>query len=30
MDYLHDFRVDIILKKRDRARWNNWDKWNIL
>lgn len=29
-DYLHDFRVDIILKKRDRVRWNNWDKWNIL
>lgn len=30
MDYLHDFRADIILKKRDRERWNNWDKWNIL
>lgn len=30
MDYLYDFRTDIILKKRDRRRWNNWDKWNIL
>ena len=30
MDYLHDFRADIILKKRDRERWNNWDKWNVL
>ena len=30
MDYLHDFRADIILKKRDRGRWNNWDQWNIL
>lgn len=30
MDYLHDFRQDIVLKKHDKEYWNNWKRWNIL
>lgn len=29
--YLHDFRQDIVSKKRrNKEYWNNWDGWNIL
>lgn len=30
IDYLHDFRQDIVKKKRDKKYWKNWDTWNIL
>ncbi|MDD6216208.1 MAG: hypothetical protein PUB28_05550 [Roseburia sp.] len=30
MNYLHDFREDIIKKKHNKNYWNNWDDWNIL
>ena len=30
MDYLHDFRQDIVSRKRDKKYWNNWENWNIL
>ena len=30
MDYLHDFRKGIVLKKRDKKYWSNWNDWNIL
>ena len=30
MDYLHDFREDVVLRKRDKEYWNGWNTWNIL
>ena len=30
MDYLHDFREDVVLRKRDKEYWNGWNTWNIF
>lgn len=27
---MHDFRRDVVVKKRQKEYWGNWDNWNIL
>ena len=30
MECLHDFRKDIVSRKRDKKYWKEWDNWNVL